>query len=68
LLVGIVLGFFGAWMAGRLMQSLLFGVGTLHPGILAAAAGLMVSVVLLATLIPSLRAARVSPTEALRGE
>ncbi|HTI69796.1 MAG TPA: FtsX-like permease family protein [Candidatus Limnocylindria bacterium] len=67
-LVGIVLGFFGAWMAGRLMQSLLFGVGTLHPGILAAAAGLMVSVVLLATLIPSLRAARVSPTEALRGE
>jgi ABC-type lipoprotein release transport system permease subunit len=47
------------------MQNLLFGIGSMHSGVLAATAGVIVSVVLLATLLPSHRA---SPTEALRNE
>lgn len=68
LLAGITLGLLGAWAAGRAMQSQLFGIGSLHPGVLAVTAGVMVSVVLLATFVPSHRASRVSPTEALRDE
>jgi ABC-type lipoprotein release transport system permease subunit len=50
------------------MQSLLFGVGSVHPGVLVVAAGTMMVVVLLATFIPSRRATLVSPIEALRTE
>jgi predicted permease len=63
---GIVLGALGAWGAGRAMQNLLFGVGAVHPGVLLATAGVMMMVVLLATFLPSRRASRVSPLEALR--
>lgn len=63
---GIVLGALGAWAAGRAMQNLLFGVGAVHAGVLGATAAVMMTVVLLATFLPSRRAARVSPIEALR--
>jgi predicted permease len=63
---GIALGALGAWGAGRAMQSQLFGVGAVHPGVLLGAALVMVVVVLLATFLPSHRASRVSPIEALR--
>jgi predicted permease len=65
---GIVLGVLGAWGAGRAMQSQLFGVGAVHPGVLLVAALVMVVVVLLATFLPSHRASRVSPIEALRDD
>ena len=68
LLAGVLLGLLGAWLAGHAMQSVLFGVGSLHPGVLAATAATMALVVLLATFIPSNRAMRVSPIEALRDE
>ncbi len=68
LLAGIVLGVLGAWAAGRAMQSVLFGVGTVHVGVLLATAGVMMVVVLLAVFLPSYRASRVSPLEALRDE
>lgn len=68
LLSGVSIGLFGAWAAGRAMRSLLFGVGPVHFGVLAATAGVMLSVVLLASLLPSRRASLVSPTEALRAE
>jgi predicted permease len=68
LLAGIVLGVLGAWAAGRAMQSVLFGVGTMHVGVLLATAGVMMIVVLLAVFLPSRRASRVSPIEALRDE
>jgi hypothetical protein len=68
LLAGMLLGTLGAFVAGRVMQHLLFSVGSVHLGVLAATAGVMVSVVLLATLLPSRAASRVSPTEALRDE
>jgi len=68
LLAGITLGLLGAWGAGRAMQSVLFGVGAIHLGVLAATAGVMMLVVLLAVFLPSHRASRVSPIEALRDE
>jgi ABC-type antimicrobial peptide transport system permease subunit len=50
------------------MQTVLFGVGALHPGILVATAGTMTTIVFLAILLPSRRAARMNPIEALRAE
>jgi predicted permease len=68
LIVGLALGVLGAWGAGLLMQSVLFGVGALHIGVLAATAGVMLAVVFCAMLLPSRRAARVNPIDALRDE
>jgi len=68
LLAGIVLGMLGAWGVGRAMQNVLFGVGAIHLGVLAATAAVMLVVVLLATFLPSHRASRVSPIEALRDD
>ena len=68
LLAGVALGVLGTWAAGRAMQSVLFGVGALHPGVLAVTAGLMLGVVFFALFLPSRRAARVNPIDALRGE
>jgi predicted permease len=68
LIVGIAFGALGAWGAGRAMQSVLFEVGPARPEIFALTAGVLGLVVLLASLLPSRRAARVSPLEALRAE
>jgi predicted permease len=68
LLAGIGFGMLGAWATGRAMRHLLFGIGSVHLGVVAATAGVMVGVVLLATSLPSYSASRVSPTEALRDE
>lgn len=68
LLAGIALGGLGAWALGRAMQSLLFGVGTVHAGVLAATAAVLLLVVLAATLLPSYRASQVSPIEALHND
>ena len=66
--VGAALGSLGAWWSGRAMSSLLFGVGAVHPGIMALTASVLVSIALLACLLPAVRAARVPPMEALRSD
>lgn len=68
LLGGLAIGVIGAWLAGRAMQSVVFGVAAIHPGIWAATGSVMMVVVLLAVYLPSRRAARVSPIEALRDD
>jgi len=68
LAAGLILGVLGAWGAGRAMQSVLFGVGAIHLGVLLAASAVMAVVVLLAVFLPSHRASRVSPIDALRDE
>ncbi|MEO5957743.1 MAG: FtsX-like permease family protein, partial [Opitutaceae bacterium] len=68
LAVGVVLGAAGSWVAGRAMQSVLFGVGAVDARVLAATAVTMIAVVLLATFIPSRRATKVDPMVALRAE
>jgi predicted permease len=68
LLAGVALGALGGWAAGRAMQSVLFEVGPARAEIFVLTAAVMAVVVLLASLLPSQRAARVSPMEALRAE
>ncbi len=68
LALGVIVGILLTWVAGRAMQSLLFGVGAMHVGVLAATAGVMLSVVFFALYLPSRRAARTNPLDALRAE
>ena len=63
--IGAGIGVAGAWLAGRTMQSLLFDVPALHVVTLAGTLMVMSAVCLAACLIPSGRAARISPMEAL---
>jgi predicted permease len=68
LAAGTILGVIGAWLAGRAMQSVLFGVPTLHFATLFVTALLMGVVSLVACLIPARRATKVDPVIALRAE
>ena len=68
LAAGTVLGLIGAWQAGRAMRSLLFQVPPLNVAVLAAAACVTAAVCLGACLLPSQRAAQISPMEALTEE
>jgi ABC-type antimicrobial peptide transport system permease subunit len=64
--LGLLIGVIGALSLSRLMQGLLFGVRPHDPVTLAGVAAVMAAVGLLACWIPSLRAARIDPVEALR--
>ena len=68
LAAGTILGLIGAWLAGRAMQSVLFGVPTLPIAALFGTALVMSIVSLIACLIPARRATRVDPMVALRTE
>jgi predicted permease len=68
LIAGIILGLFGAWLAGKAMQTVLFDVPPLHVAIFLGTAAIMSAVSLLACLIPARCASRVDPMEALRSE
>jgi len=67
-LAGLALGVIGAWAAGRAMQAVLFGVGAFSPGVIFVACLSLAGVVSLAIFLPSRRASRVDPMEALRCE
>ena len=68
LAAGTILGLIGAWLAGRAMQSVLFGVPALPVATLLGTALVMATVSLVACLIPARRATRVDPMIALRSE
>ena len=68
LAAGTALGFLGAWLAGRAMQSVLFDVPPLHLATLLVTALVMTVVSLVACLIPARRATKVDPMIALRAE
>jgi predicted permease len=68
LAIGTLLGCVGAWAAGVAMQGVLFEVPSFHMPTLAAAAIAIGLVTLIASLLPAIRAARISPMEALRHE
>jgi predicted permease len=68
LVAGIILGLFGAWVAGKAMQTVLFDVPSLHLMVLVGTAAIMSAVALFACLIPAWRASSVNPVEALRTE
>ena len=68
LVAGMLLGVMGVWVAGKAMQSVLFGVPTLHLATLFGTALVMAAVSLVACLIPARRASRVDPMIALGAE
>jgi predicted permease len=67
-LLGIALGLAAALMGGRVLSSLLYQVSPWDPQTLLAGSLLFMSVALGAALLPAQRAARISPTEAMKAE
>ena len=67
-LAGVVIGLAAALAAGRVVESLLFGVRPNDALTLAAVPAMLLCVVMVASLLPALRAARVDPVTALRDE
>jgi ABC-type antimicrobial peptide transport system permease subunit len=65
---GIVVGVAGAVVTARSLKGILFGVSGASPLLLSGAALVLLGAAVLATLRPSLRAARVDPVTALRQE
>jgi predicted permease len=65
-LLGIVAGIVAALASARVMETLVFGVSASDPLTLAAVAGTLTLVALLATLVPAWRALRLDPASALR--
>ena len=63
---GIAIGGAAAYGAGRWMQSLLAGISPHDPAIFSGAIGLTLTLALIGTLLPAIRASRVSPLEATR--
>lgn len=66
--VGVALGSLGAAAAGRVLESLLYGISSVDPLALGTAAALLLLVASLANLIPARAASRVDPLRALRTE
>ncbi len=62
---GAILGFIGAIVTGQAMQTVLFNVPAMNWAVLAGAGSVLGGVTLIACLLPSHRAARISPLEAL---
>jgi putative ABC transport system permease protein len=66
--IGIAIGAFASFFAGRLVSSLLFGVTALDPMTLGGVVFVLVAVAMLASWLPARRAARVDPLVAMRGD
>jgi len=67
-LMGVGLGLAGAFVVGRFLTSMLFGVGMYDPATFLGVAALLIAVALAASYIPARRAMRVDPIVALRYE
>jgi hypothetical protein len=66
--IGLVVGTASALLAGRGASALLFGLKSWDPVTLAGAAVLLAVVTVVASIVPSLRAANVNPIDSLRAE
>jgi predicted permease len=66
--VGIILGAGLAYLAGRWMQSLLFGLDPADLTAMAIAVGVSLVMTMAGSLLPAVRASRTNPTDAIRAE
>ena len=66
--LGVVVGLVVAVGLGQLVKSMLYGLNATDPVTLLGAAGLLLTVALVAGWLPAMRASRVEPMEALRHE
>jgi predicted permease len=64
--LGTAVGIVGALVLRGSLESQLYGIGALDPGVVGATAGLMAAVALIACTLPALRATRIDPKVALR--
>ncbi|HJR61080.1 MAG TPA: FtsX-like permease family protein, partial [Vicinamibacterales bacterium] len=67
-IAGVAVGVVVAYLAGRWMESLLVGVSPGDPPVLAIAISVSVGMTLAGSVLPAVRAARISPAEAMRAE
>jgi putative ABC transport system permease protein len=65
-LLGAAIGIAAALMTTRLMVAVLYGVNAMDPVAFVAAAGVVLGIALIASLVPSWRAASTDPIRALR--
>jgi ABC-type antimicrobial peptide transport system permease subunit len=65
---GAALGIAGGLIAARSMSLLVFGVGTADPMSFVVVTAALLAVAMLATLVPAIRAARVSPLDVIRSD
>jgi predicted permease len=68
LVLGTVAGVAGSWLAGKAMQAILYNVPALQGTTLVATVFVMSAVALCACLLPAIRATKVDPVVALRGD
>jgi len=66
--IGILVGVAAALGLARLIEGMLFGVPAHDPFSFAVVPAILLAVAVMASAIPALRASRVNPVEALRGE
>ena len=67
-LAGLALGSIGAYVVGRAMQGMWYGVGTMEMASFTVVATMLLVSALLACFVPGRRAASVDPMESLRHE
>ena len=67
-LVGILAGAIAALGSAKLLEKLVFGVSAADPLTLAAVAGVLAFVALIASLVPAYRASQLDPIEVLRAD
>jgi putative ABC transport system permease protein len=65
---GVIVGLGGAYLAARVMRSLLHGVSPTDPVALGGTVVVLIAIGALGSLLPALRASRIEPTEALRAQ
>jgi ABC-type antimicrobial peptide transport system permease subunit len=65
-LTGLALGLTGAYLLGRVLTGLVFGIEPSDPAVFAGVSLALILVALLASSLPVRRATRIDPVEALR--